>query len=40
MGDADQGHGTLLVAEVSFAQITEVGGSASVAESVGGAAVF
>ena len=38
--DADQRHGTLLVAEVSFAQITEVGGSVSVAESVGRTAVF
>ena len=38
--DADQRHGTLLVAEVSFAHITEVCRSAAIAESIGRAAVF
>lgn len=41
MRDADQGHGALVVvAEVAFAHITEVCGSAAVAESVGRAAVL
>ena len=38
--DADQRHGTLLVAEVSFAHITQVCRPVAVAESVGRTAVF